>query len=64
MRALASILLIPMFKEVRPSEPISKRKLLWRITCGEPIFEQFGPLMDLVAFPIRRPNDNKKDGNE
>ncbi|MEI8122967.1 MAG: MFS transporter, partial [bacterium] len=36
LRALVSIILIPVFKEVRSTEPITSRQLLWRLSTGEP----------------------------
>lgn len=58
LRAGVTILLMAMFKEVRKTEPISSRVLLWRITSGEPILEPLGQLFDWVAAPLLRRNGN------
>lgn len=56
LRALVGILLLPQFREVRPSEPITSRQILWRISTGEPIFNRITEIMDILPAPFRPPN--------
>jgi MFS family permease len=59
LRALVGILLLPQFKEVRKTEPISSRQILWRISTGEPIFNRITEIMDTLPSPFRPTNGNK-----
>ena len=61
MRALVGILLLPQFKEVRKTEPISSRQILWRISTGEPVFNRITEIMDTLPspFPFRPTGGNK-----
>jgi len=53
LRALVVILLLPQFKEVRKTEPITSRQILWRISTGEPIFNRITEIMDTLPNPFR-----------
>lgn len=53
-RLFVALMLISSFKEVRVSEPITTRELLWRITSGEPIFGQLAEIVDFVSSPLKR----------
>jgi MFS family permease len=59
LRALVGILLLPQFKEVRPTEPISSRQILWRISTGEPIFNRITEIMDTLPSSFRPTSENK-----
>ena len=52
LRALIGIVLLPHFKEVRKSEPISSTRILWRLTTGEPIFARIAELMEVLPRPF------------
>jgi MFS family permease len=41
-RALAAWAMLPRFREVRDAEPISTRRILWRLGVGQPLFAQAG----------------------
>jgi len=41
-RALAAWAMLPRFREVREAEPISTRRILWRLGAGQPLFAQAG----------------------
>ena len=53
LRALAAILLLPKFKEVRKAEPISSSQLLWRLSTGEPILDRITEVIDLLPRSFR-----------
>jgi MFS family permease len=59
LRALVGILLLPQFKEVRKTEPISSRQILWRISTGEPVFNRITEIMDTLHSPFRPTGGNK-----
>ena len=59
LRALVGIFLLPMFKEVRPSEPISSRQILWRLSTGEPIFNRITEILGTLPHPFRSSPDSK-----
>ncbi len=59
LRALVGILLLPQFKEVRPSEPITSRQILWRLSTGEPIFNRITEIMDTLPSSFRPTSENK-----
>ena len=54
LRALAGILFLPLYREVRPVEAISKRGLLLRVTMGEPLVGSLGEVLAFVSAPLRR----------
>jgi hypothetical protein len=41
-RIIAARVMLPQFKEVRSAEPISTRRILWRLGTGQPLFAQAG----------------------
>lgn len=41
-RIIVARIMLPLFKEVRPAEPISTRRILWRLGTGQPLFAQAG----------------------
>ena len=60
VRALVGILMLPHFKEVRVTEPITSRQILWRISTGEPIFNRITEIMDTLPSPFRSSDLFKK----
>jgi MFS family permease len=61
LRILTALFLLPAFKEVRISEPISTRELLRRISCGEPFAGQIGEIIEFVFAPMHRSDDKAGD---
>lgn len=61
VRIFVGLFLIPMFKEVRKSEPISTRELLRRITYGEPFAGQISEIINFVSAPMRGSDDKPDD---
>ncbi|MEI6515220.1 MAG: MFS transporter [bacterium] len=58
LRALIGILLLPQFKEVRKSEPITSSRILWRLSTGEPIFARITEILEVLPRPFA---SRKKD---
>lgn len=60
VRVVIIIIFLPLFKEVRNIEPISSRKLLWRVAIGEPIINHARHLVGLVWSFKKTGNDNRE----
>lgn len=61
LRIIVGMIVSSAFKEVRPSEPISTRELLWRVTSGEPVIGQIGDFIAFVSSPFLRGSGQKKN---
>jgi MFS family permease len=48
-RAIAAWIMLPQFREVRPTEPISTMRILWRLGAGQPLFSQAGEFIKRYA---------------
>jgi MFS family permease len=59
LRFIPAILILPKLKEVRETEPIRSAQIIWRLTTGEPIFDQLQKLMTLLVTPLRKRNGLK-----
>lgn len=51
-RAIAAAIMLPQFSEVRETEPISTKQILWRLGIGQPLFGQVGPFMPRIRALI------------
>jgi len=55
LRALTFILLLPMFKEVRTTAPITSREIFWRLSTGEPVFSSLAEWIAALPRPFGHP---------
>jgi MFS family permease len=51
-RALTAAIMLPLFSEVRKTEPISTVRILWRLGIGQPLFGQVGTFMPRIRALI------------
>lgn len=59
-RAVVAVVLLPQFKEIRETDPITTAQILWRLGIGQPLFGQVGsftPLLRLLRKPPPKEND-------
>jgi MFS family permease len=61
IRVFVGVFLIPIFKEVRKSEPISTGEILRRMTYGEPFAGQISEIINFVSSPMRGNGDKPDD---
>lgn len=52
LRGLIFILLLPMFKEVRTTAPITSREIFWRLCTGEPVFSSIAEWIAALPRPF------------
>lgn len=58
IRILVGVILFPLFKEVRRTEPITSGQILWRLSTGEPLMNQITNLLEILPKPFKSDVDS------